>query len=176
MKKLITAMLCLSLLFAFSGCEVDSGVQKETQSNTGSAQNSAADSKTTFGLNETAVFKTLKITATAVEKREGTDFFKPETGKIFVGVKFTIENISDKDQTISSMLLFDPYVDGVKTSLDISSAVVFEEGTLDGSLSAGKKMEGYYALQVSQSAAEIQLEVKADILSSSKATFKLSLK
>ncbi len=124
-----------------------------------------------FGLNETAEFKNLKVTATKIEESKGKDFFEADDGKVFIGVNFEIENISDEEQSISSLLLFDAYSDDIKCEYSLSANVVFGEGTLDGKLSPGKKLVGWYAVEAPQNWQKLELEVKSSWLSNSKAKF-----
>ena len=86
-------------------------------------------------------------------------------------MNFEIENISEETQNISSLLLFDAYADDVKCDYSISANVVFGDGTLDGELSPGKKLVGWYALEVPEGWQQIELEVKSSWLSGSKARF-----
>ena len=71
--------------------------------------------------------------------------------------------------------MFDAYADDVKCEYSVSANMAFNEGTLDGSLSPGKKMVGYYAVEVSKDAKKLDLEIKSDWLSSSKARFELDI-
>ena len=125
----------------------------------------------TFGLNESAVFEKLKFVATEIKETQGTDFFTPEAGNVFVGIKFEIENISQEEQTVSTLLLFDGYVDDVKCGYSFSATCAFDEGTLDGELAAGKKLVGWYALEVPANWQEIELNVQSTWLSNNSAKF-----
>ena len=156
-KTLILTALLLCLVFVFCGC-----TESEPVSESGSS---------VFGLNETASFEDLKFTATEITENTGTQFLAPDEGNVFVGIKFTIENISDEEQSISSLLLFEPYCDDVEVDYSISAASNFD-GNLDGTIAAGKKMIGYYALEVPKEWNTIELEIKSSWLSDSSATFK----
>ena len=93
---------------------------------------------------------------------------------VFVGVKFTIENISDEEQSISSLLSFTAYIDDVKCDYSISAATVFNEGTLDGSIAPGKKLIGWYSVEIPSDWKNLEIDVKPDILSDNTAKFVLS--
>lgn len=144
---------------------------KETNTDIITTITTVKDKEETFNLNDTAVFNSIKVTATELKESTGTEFFKPESGKKFIGVQFTIENTSDTDQNISSMLLFDAYVDGVKCDYSFNANCAFSDGKLDGTISAGKKMVGYYAVEVPKDWSELELQVKSDWLSDTKAAF-----
>ena len=169
MKKLILLLLCLALCLSMVACTIDDAPKKEQNNATQAATNNKEPQ--TFGLNESAVFSYLKFTATDLKQSEGKDFFAPEAGNVFVGVKFTIENVSDEEQSISSLLLFEAYVDDVKTSLSFTASCVFDEGTLDGSIAPGKKLIGWYAVEVPANWKTLEIKVQADLFSNSSATY-----
>lgn len=145
--------------------------KKEVPNETSGAGEVSSSEDNTFSLNETAVFDNIKITADEIKQSSGESLFQPESGNVFVGVQFTIENISEKDQNISSVLLFDAYADGVKCDYSLEAKCVFSDGTLDGTLTPGKKMVGYYSVEIPKDWSELELEVKSQWLSNAKATF-----
>ena len=169
MKKILCLVLCLLMLCSVTACTIEDSPTKET--NQTQQPQPTEKPEETFGLNQTAVFKTLKFTATELTESNGQDFFIPETGKVFIGVKFTIENISNEEQTVSSLLLFDAYVDDVKCSYSFNAACAFSDGTLDGTIAPGKKLIGWYAVEVPSNWVSLELNVQADWLSSSSAKF-----
>ena len=132
------------------------------------------DAGDTFGLNETAVFENLKFTAIEIKEYDGTKHVKPQSGKTFVGIKFIIENISNEEQYVSSLMLFTAYADDIKCDFSLNANVAFDEGTLDGEIAAGKKLMGWYALEVPENWSKIDLEVKSEWLSGSSAMFVFS--
>ena len=161
MKKFLITLLVVMLVFSFAGCAA---------SNNNSDDNKPS-AKTTFGLNETATFKNLKVTATAISESAGESFFTPDSGNIFVGIQFTIENISKEDQVVSSMLQFEVYADDVKCDYSISALAAFSDGTVDGTIAPGKKLIGWYAVEVPENWQRIEVDFLPDILSSSKTKF-----
>lgn len=171
MKRIAVLLLTMVLCLSVCGCEFLDDTQPTKETGSAAASSKAAPKNETFGLNDTAVFENLKVTATGILQSKGKDFFEPEDGKIFLGVKFTVENISDEDQSVSSLLLFDAYVDSVKCDYSLSGVAAFDEGTLDGTITPGKKLVGYYAVEVPTNWKELELQVKSSWLSSSKAAF-----
>lgn len=172
MKKVLFIIVAAAMCLALSACFGEDAPQKEQAEPTGQTTSEPAkvSEETTFGLNETAVFEDLKFTANELKESEGTTFFNPDSGNVFVGVKFTIENISDEEQSISSLLLFNGYADDIQCDYSISAACIFEGG-LDGSIAPGKKIVGWYPLEVPENWSTIELSVKSEWLSNSSATF-----
>lgn len=171
MKKMLYVLLTLIVVCSFTACVDDP--QKETYQSDSSVTESSSKEEN-FGINETAVFENLKVTATEIKETKGSDFFTPEEGNVFVGIKFEIENISSEEQSVSSLLMFDGYADDVKCSYSFSAACAFDEGTLDGTILPGKKLIGWYALEVSEGWSSIDLVVNSSWLSDSKAVFEFA--
>lgn len=171
MKKLLSFLLILAICMSLSACDLEAMPKKEIASSSDQISETTKPKNEEFGLNEIAVFEDLKFTATELKESKGTDFFKPEAGNVFVGVKFTIENISNEEQSVSTLLLFEGYVDDVKCDCSINASCAFDEGTLDGSVSAGKKLVGWYALEVPKNWKTIELQVQSNWLSNSSAKF-----
>lgn len=180
MKKILCVLLCLCMLCGLAACAVEDAPTKETSQSEPTKEASQAKTEPTkapekkddtFKLNETAVFKSLKFTATEIQTSSGVDFFTPEEGNAFVGVKFTIENISEETQSISSLLTFTAYVDDVKCDYSFSAACAFDEGTLDGEIAAGKKLVGWYAVEIPSGWDSLEIYAAPDLFSDSTAKF-----
>ncbi len=173
MKKIVALILIVTVLFSLVGClEENHYPEKEVKGTEEiSQQTEKQKEEKTFALNETAVFETMKITAEEMKETVGEGFLTAEEGNTFVGIKFTIENISDEDITVSSLLLFDAYVDDVKANLSFSASAAFADGTLDGTIASGRKLVGWYAMEVSADWKSIELDVKSDWLSDMTARF-----
>ena len=167
MKKIICCVLMLVMLVSMSACDLGDTVGKET----GAGQGGPTVKNETFHLNETAVFKALKFTATEIKESQGSTYLQPADGKVFVGVKFTIENVSDEDQVISSLLLFEAYVDDVKCSQSFTGATAFDSEMLDGTVAPGKKLIGWYVMEVPENWSSIELNVQSGVISGSSAKF-----
>ena len=169
MKKLICFLLCFCLLYALPACSVEDPPTKEIYQD--QEQQPPEIKSDTFGLNETAVFSDLKFTATEIKETHGDSFFAPEAGNVFVGVKFTVENISTERQSISSLLLFDAYVNDVKCGYSFNADCAFDSNTLDGDIAPGKKLVGWYAVEVPSNWHCLELDVLANWLSNDAARF-----
>lgn len=169
-KVLITVFFAVLVLWQV-GSNADTEPIKEPTLSSAPTSEEVSTDRTTFGLHETAAFRTIRVTAQELQESFGKSFYEAEDGKVFVGVKFTIENISEEDQSISSILLFDAYVDGVKCDYSFSAACSFSDGTLDGTITPGKKLVGWYAVEVPESWKELELQVRSNWLSNKRAEF-----
>lgn len=155
LKKLCFVM---AIVLAFSLCLIGCSDGPAKESGNGTGTDNAAETPTTFGVTDTAVFDTMKITANEMKESDGVDFFTPEDGNVFVGVEFTIENTSSSDVNISSLIQFTSYADGEKCDYSISAACAFDDGTLDGTVSPGKKLTGWYAVEIPEDWEELEIQ------------------
>lgn len=173
MKKILCLILCVFTVLSLTSCFEEDTLYKETGGENQGQENQGnqGNRKETFSLNETAVFTDLKFTASEIKESDGDSFFTPDAGNVFVGVKFTIENISSETQTVSSLLLFAAYCDDIKCDYSFSATCAFDEGTLDGELAPGKKLVGWYAVEVPKGWSTIELAVQSEWLSNTTATF-----
>ena len=156
MKKILAIFMVLVLTLSFVACTIDDEPIKVSGDN--GQENEKVDEK--LGLNGSAEFKNLKFTATEIKESTGSTYFTPEDGNVFVGIKFTIENVSNE-----------AYADDVKCDYSISASLAFDEGTLDGAIAPGKKLVGWYSLELPQDWSAIEVLVKGDWISDNSATF-----
>lgn len=113
--------------------------------------------KTTFGIGEQVSLNDVIVTMNDVTESSGSDFNKPSEGNTFIFCEFTIENNSDKELNISSLLCFNGYIDDFSTSLSLSAQLESDKGQLDGTVAPGKKMNGIIAYEASSGWKEIEI-------------------
>ena len=110
------------------------------------------------------VVETNKVRAiiTGAERSEGSDFNKPADGHEFIIVNMTIENISDEEINVSSLLSFDAYVDDVV--LNENFGAMMEAGqTMDGTIAPGKKLVGSLGYEVPKDWKTLEIHFEPDV-------------
>lgn len=174
-KRILSFVLSLTVMvIAFAGCFDSDKPKKETNSGGSTQSKESAVSEPeemTFAIGETAVFDDVKITATEFKESKGKEYFEPAEGKVFLGVKFTIENVSEEDVNISSLVQFSGYADDISLEYSISASMAFEDGSLDGTIAKGKKLIGWYSAEVPKDWKQLQIDFKPEIFSNTKASF-----
>jgi preprotein translocase subunit SecF len=122
-----------------------------------------------FKVGETAETKQVRATITRVEKSQGSQFNKPAEGNEFVLVYMTIENKSDKEIVVSSMLNFSAYVDDNAINEDLG-AITVKEGnkTMDGKVAPGKKLSGVLGYQVPKGWGKLEIVYQPDVAADTK--------
>ena len=102
----------------------------------------------------------------AEEYVEDNEFLQPKEGHVYYRMEFEFENVSNSDQTVSSMLNWNCYADGYA----VDQTWIGDDG-LDATLSAGKKVKGALYYEIPAEAAEITLEYDVNFYSSDKIIF-----
>ena len=113
--------------------------------------------QTTFGVGEAVSLNDIVVTLVDVSESNGKDFFKPQDGEVFILCEFEIENNSDNEVNISSMLSFNTYIDDYSTNIGLSAVSSSDKSQLDGSIAAGKKMNGIVGYAVDAGWSEIEI-------------------
>lgn len=135
--------------------------QEQTQQQT--AEQPKEEAPEFFKIGEAAVTKKVKATITEMEKSEGDEFNKPADGHEFVLLHMTIENVSDQEIVVSSMLNFNAYVDDNAINENLA-AQISKDGakTMDGTIAAGKKLAGTLAYEVPKGWQKLEIHFKPD--------------
>lgn len=148
-----------------------------TSSNGSVAEPETSETKDIFEIGEIAEYNDIQVFVTGFDKTNGNDFSKPDAGKEFVYINVDIANNSNDDLAISSMLSFTAYCDDYK--LDYSSGALMAmdgKNQLDGTISPGKKMNGYLGLEVPTNWKSIELQFTDNVWSSNKFKFEIKNK
>jgi hypothetical protein len=128
--------------------------------------------KTTFGIGETVELKDILVTLVSVKISEGGDYNKPSDGNEYLLCEFNIENNSDNDIAVSSMISFEAYCDDYSITQSISALLDTEDlSQLDGSVAAGKKMNGIIGYEVSKDWKELEISYTPTFWSGKDITF-----
>lgn len=163
-RKWPLILIIIIALIAIIAAVASGGGNGGNSSGTTSSQ--ASDKQ--LGVGDTAEAGGIKITFASIKESTGNEYLKPEDGKVYLQCEFEIENGSDKDLTISSMLCFETYVDGYSISQSIGGLIDSEGNKLDqldGSVAAGKKMRGTIGYEVPTDWKEIEIRINPDALS-----------
>jgi len=83
----------------------------------------------------------------------------PKDGHEFIEVVLLIENKSDRDFNVSSILMFEAYCDGLSTNESLKAQVASKRSTMNGGLAAGKKLRGALAYELPKDWGELEILV-----------------
>lgn len=104
--------------------------------------------------------KNFVVTVEELNKIEpDTKLGQPKEGHEFVEVVLLIENKSNKDYSVSSILMFEAYCDGLSVNESLKAQVASKRSTMNGGLAAGKKLRGALAYELPKDWGELEILV-----------------
>lgn len=165
------------IIAAIGGGSKDDKPQKVSESNAPNQSEAPIETTTPeseneiFTVGDSVALKDIIVTLVDVSESTGGNYMTPDDGKIFVICEFNIENNSDKDIAVSSMLSFEAYVDDYTTSMNLSAMLSSDKPQLDGSVAAGKKMNGVIGYEARKDWASIEVRFTPDFWSGNEFTF-----
>lgn len=121
------------------------------------------DDKTTFSVGETAQLKDIQVSLVSVTESTGSTYNTPSEGNVFVLCEFDIANNSKEEIVVSSMISFEAYCDDYTCSYSLGA--LLEKGNknqLDGTVAAGKKLNGVIGYEVPADWQELELHFTPD--------------
>lgn len=127
-----------------------------------------------FKVGETAESNDIEITLISYKESQGSEFNNPSSGNEFVLAQFEIVNNSDSEIAVSSLLSFDAYADDYALDYSVGALVENEEGQLDGSIAAGKRMKGWVGWEANTNWKEIEIHFTEDFWNNNKFIFLIS--
>ena len=132
---------------------------------TNTPSNSSPATNDSFGVGDRVEMNDIYVTLENVTESTGTDFLHPTEGNIFVICEFTIENESGSDLAISTLMSFTAYADDYSVQLSLSGLSVSEKQQLDGTIAAGKKMNGTVVYEVPVDWSEFEIHYSPNVYS-----------
>ena len=146
---ILAALLILFGLFliigAFGG---NSDNPEKIGSNDPTINTQEASSEFTVG--DKVELNDIVVTLVNVTENNGGNYFTPENGKVFIVCEFEIENNSNSEIAVSSIMSFEAYVDDYSTQMNLSAMLSTDKSQLDGSVASGKKMNGVIGYEVDE--------------------------
>ncbi len=168
-RWIVLALVVLIIIIAASGSDEPTKVGEETpgENNSGNHQ-----TQNVFAVGDKVKLNDVVVTLNSVTESQGKEFFRPTDGNVYVVCEFTIENNSKEEITVSSLMSFTAYVDDYAVNLSLS-AMVMDEGKnqLDGSVAAGKKMNGVIGYEIPADWEKLELRFTPDFWSSKEIVF-----
>ena len=183
-KWIVIVVVVVIIIAAMSGGGADKPKKVEnasTQNNTDNKADVVNDTtedtsvKQEFGIGETAEMNDVQVTMVNYTQSSGSEYNKPADGNEFVLVEFEIANNSDSEINISSMASFEAYADDYALNYSVSALLEKnDQNQLDGTIAAGKKMNGVIGYEVPADWKTIEIHFKDNVWSSNKFKFEIT--
>lgn len=126
------------------------------------SEETTAATETIFSVGDKVELNDIVVTLVDVSESTGANYMTPSDGKVFLLCEFEIENNSTKEITISSIMSFEAYVDDYTTSMSLSAIASSTKGQLDGTVAAGKKMNGVIGYEVDSDWSALEVHFTPD--------------
>jgi len=165
-NPLLVGIIALVALIVIVGAAGGSDEPVKVGENTTPATTLASDSqadKSTFAVGEIAELKDVQVSLVGVTESAGSSFNTPNEGNVFVLCEFEITNNSKEEIAVSSMLSFEAYCDDYACTYSLGA--IMEKGNknqLDGTVAAGKKMNGVIGYEVAENWGELEVHFTPD--------------
>lgn len=177
----VVVIILLIIIIAAAASGDDEPKKVSSSENTSSSTSSTSQKKekkkdTTFTVGDTADFDGVKVklSSAIVSKGNKSKFVTPDDGKYFLELIFDIENDSDDDIAVSSVISFDAYCDDTSIDQDLIGQQADEVdglGQLDGKVASGKRMNGVISYQVPKDFKKFEITYAPDFWDDKDVTF-----
>lgn len=162
----------LIALFAFIGMMGGSDSKDKNPQKVGEAESNdsaeAEEPSNVFQVGDLVETDNFRITyESASEYEPDNEFLQAKDGYTYWEFKFKFENISDTDQTVSTLMDWECYADNSK----VDQSWIEADNGLDATLSAGREAEGAVYFEVPTDAESIELEYDINFWQSDKIIF-----
>lgn len=169
-KRMVVVIVLIIIIVGAAPVAIGS---KETSGKLGSGKSSSSSEKSKYyTVGEYVEKNDVKVSFISIKNKNGSGFFKPQSGNTFVYAEFEIENNSDSELSISSIICFDSYFDGYSASISASAMADENFSGLDGTISPGKKIKGVIPLEAPSGWKEFEVKVTPDFWNSDGIIFK----
>ena len=127
---------------------------------------------TSFGVGEMADQNNVCVTLVSAQESDGGNYMTPAEGNVFMLLEFEIENNTNADIAVSSMVSFEAYHDDYSMQESLTAtASQTGKSTLDGTVAAGKKMNGVIGYEVPADWQEIEVRYSPSFWNNRAVTF-----
>ena len=124
-------------------------------------QNNSSKVKT-FKIGDVIELDDFRVTVNGIRTSNGSQFIKPSEGNEYLYIDATVENISNEQQVVSSMIMF-KVVDQDGRAMN-QSIVDDANGQLYGTIGAGRKISGEYVVEVPTGATGLELQFDSSLI------------
>ncbi|MBR5529749.1 MAG: DUF5067 domain-containing protein [Oscillospiraceae bacterium] len=174
MKRITALLLSAILLFVFAACTVDTPIKIDNtpQPTDNRVELQEEEKDPVFQVGETAQLDGVTVSLVEVAENDGSKYNKPADGNVFVLCEFVIENNSDTELNVSSILSFEAYCDDYACTFSLTA--LMEKGNknqLDGTVAPGKKFSGVIGYEVPEDWQTLEIHYTPDVLSSNEIVF-----
>ncbi|HGG0416456.1 TPA: DUF4352 domain-containing protein [Clostridium sporogenes] len=128
-----------------------------------------------FKIGDVVKLKDFKVTVNKLYKVKGDELSQPQPGNEFIAVDCSVENISNEQQAVSSVMMFKVVdKDGRECEESIGGLTAAKAGQMDGEIGPGRKITGVYVVEVPKGTTGLELEFNGSLLLGGQVIVKLN--
>ncbi|APH14573.1 hypothetical protein NPD5_3703 [Clostridium sporogenes] len=128
-----------------------------------------------FKIGDVVKLKDFKVTVNKLYKVKGDEISQPQPGNEFIAVDCSVENISNEQQAVSSVMMFKVVdKDGRECEESIGGLTAAKAGQMDGEIGPGRKITGVYVVEVPKGTTGLELEFNGSLLLGGQVIVKLN--
>lgn len=176
--KIALIVIGVIVVLGIIGAIVGGNSEPKKVGDVSTSENQTAGSeseKTVFTKGEIAEMNNVQVTLVDYMESTGSEFNTPAEGNVFLMANFEIANNSDEEFAVSSMLSFEAYADDYALSYSVSAMLEKPDGNqLDGTIAAGKKMNGWIGYEVPADWSTVEIHFTDDVWSNDKFVFEIT--
>ena len=161
----LTVILTLVLILIAIGLAVSLSEQKPTKVESTAAPRGSATAAPaqTFTVGDTAEINKVRVSLVDVRSSAGSQYSAPEKGNIFLTFELEIDNGTDAELGISSLLSFSAYADDYALTYSLTGILADGGKQLDGAIAAGKKMRGVVSFEAPEGWNTAEIHFKPNV-------------
>ncbi len=128
-----------------------------------------------FKIGDVVKLKDFKVTVNKLYKVKGDELSQPQPGNEFIAVDCSVENISNEQKAVSSVMMFKVVdKDGRECEESIGGLTAAKAGQMDGEIGPGRKITGVYVVEVPKGTTGLELEFNGSLLLGGQVIVKLN--
>lgn len=172
LKIILIVLAALMVLIVLIGI-IGGGEDKPVAEKTGvmeqeSEQTAEEESSNSFSVGDIVETDYMRITFVSADQYiEENEFMQPKEGYEYWRFEFNFENISDTDQTVSSMMDWECYAD----NQNADQTWLVDDNGLDATLSPGRTTQGAVYFEIPEDAESIEIEYSVNLWTDERVVF-----
>jgi len=168
---ILLGLLAVILIIAIAGSSKDDSPKKIDEVDSGTKATEQIE-QTTFKVGDKVDLNGTVATLIGVTESNGGTFIHPDDGNVYLVCEFEIENHTDREISISSLLDFKAYCDDYACNVSIGATMdIQSKESIDGTIAPGKKLNGVIGYEVPSDWKELEIHFTPDFWSSKKIVF-----
>lgn len=167
--------IVLALLVMIVSCDDGSGEESKKTESGSSPVVATKPAPKVYGIGDPLEMDGIRVTLNDVYEVGAGMFAEPAEGNVFVMFDLTIENHTDDDLTVSSIMCFKAYFDDFAAEYSLGALSADDSGMqLDGTLTPGKKLKGVIGYEAPENWKEAEITFEPEFFNSNVFTFNYS--